>query len=223
MSTPKPPVLTIDGGPDDGKTIRIDTPAMTLGRLEDNDVVVRGSGVSRTHAEIVRTDAGYCLRDLGSTNGTFVNGTSIGQPSHPLRQGDDIRLGTSKVSLVFRTDESATVTMTAVAPEPGREALKRVRLTASSHCGPSSRYCNTCAATQTEQTGMPWKLSRAYPGKTSCTRSPACLTTVRLTGKSSCSSPGAGLRGPMPRLASCPNTSARNMTNRSCRTTLRRR
>ena len=86
-------------------------PRVTLGRGDDNDVAVGGPGVSRKHAEIVRSTDGYHLRDLESTNGTSVNGVDLAGGEHILQHGDDIRLGTSKVSLVFRTDANTTVEM----------------------------------------------------------------------------------------------------------------
>jgi pSer/pThr/pTyr-binding forkhead associated (FHA) protein len=103
------PVLTVDGGLQDGMSIPMEQAILKMGRDDDHHVVVRGPGVSRDHAEIVRTDSGYHLRDRNSTNGTFVNGRSIGLSSHLLAPGDVIRLGSSKVTLVFRDDVRKTV------------------------------------------------------------------------------------------------------------------
>ena len=111
MTTSEMPLLTVDGGPNDGKTMPIAKPRVTLGRTDDNDVAVGGPGVSRRHAEIVRSPAGYHLRDLGGTNGTSVNGVALAGGEHVLQHGDDIRLGSSKVSLVYRTDANTTVEM----------------------------------------------------------------------------------------------------------------
>ncbi len=49
-------------------------PVIGIGRSHDRELVVLASSVSREHAEIRRTDAGWRVRDLGSRNGTFVNG-----------------------------------------------------------------------------------------------------------------------------------------------------
>ena len=116
MTQSELPLLTIVGGPHDGKTMPIAKPRVTLGRTEDNDVAVGEPWVSRGHAEIVRSDVGYHLRDLGSTNGTFVNGLGIGK-EHLLRHGDHIGLGNSKVSLVFRTDAQRTVERLLLEPD----------------------------------------------------------------------------------------------------------
>ncbi|MDA1348405.1 MAG: FHA domain-containing protein [Chloroflexi bacterium] len=114
MNTTPEPIVTIEGGPLDGTSIPIAGERLTLGRDDENDVVIRGSGVSRTHAEIVEGEQIYLVRDLGSTNGTFVNGDPVSE--RPLSHGDVIRLGPSMVSLVFRTEGSRTVQVATVQP-----------------------------------------------------------------------------------------------------------
>ncbi|MBI2939747.1 MAG: DUF3662 domain-containing protein [Chloroflexi bacterium] len=69
-----------------------------LGRALDNDVVLEDSRVSRHHAEVGRSPAGYLLRDLGSTNGTQVNGRAIQE--HPISPGDRLSLGGVEIRLV---------------------------------------------------------------------------------------------------------------------------
>lgn len=63
-----------------------------LGRAAESDVVIDDPYVSARHAEVTRTGAGYKLRDLGSTNGTYVNGRRI-WGERVLRPGDRVRLG----------------------------------------------------------------------------------------------------------------------------------
>jgi len=61
-------------------------------------------GVSRKHAMLVQTDTGFSIRDLGSTNGTVVNGKVLGaNESWPLRNGDEIRLGKLAMNIFFIT------------------------------------------------------------------------------------------------------------------------
>ena len=61
-----------------GRELRaLDSERMTVGTLESNDVVVDGDGVSRVHAAFERFGDTWCVRDLGSRNGTFVNGARI--------------------------------------------------------------------------------------------------------------------------------------------------
>ena len=63
----------------------------TIGRTPDNQVVVPIREVSRRHAEIVLTEGGYVLKDLGSPNGTFVNGERVTE--HRLQDDDRIAMG----------------------------------------------------------------------------------------------------------------------------------
>ena len=63
----------------------------TIGRTPDNQVVVPVREVSRRHAEIVLTETGYLVKDLGSPNGTFVNGERITE--HRLQDEDRIAMG----------------------------------------------------------------------------------------------------------------------------------
>jgi hypothetical protein len=66
-----------------------------IGRQADNDLVVTDPGVSRHHAEVTNERSMCTLRDLGSTNGTLINGTRVNE--HALRDGDRIQLGSSVV------------------------------------------------------------------------------------------------------------------------------
>src|SRR5947207_9270032 len=70
-----------------------------IGRKSDADVVVNNQHVSRHHAKLVRVPDGYCLQDLGSTHGTFVNETRVGQ--QVLKDGDKISLGKDHIDLHY--------------------------------------------------------------------------------------------------------------------------
>lgn len=74
--------------------------ATVMGRGPNNDIVFADPEVSRQHAQIIQeTDGQYILKDLGSTNGLFINGRRV-SGSTPLNNGDSISLGESIV-LVF--------------------------------------------------------------------------------------------------------------------------
>jgi hypothetical protein len=66
-----------------------------IGRQADNDLVVVDPGVSRHHAEVINENGTCTLHDLGSTNGTYVNGSVVTE--HALRDGDRISLGSTVV------------------------------------------------------------------------------------------------------------------------------
>ena len=93
-----------DGGPDGGnqRTYEITTPLVILGRGTDCDLRLVDPGVSRHHAEIRVEDDDVVLVDLGSTNGTFVNG----QPVRRVALTDGTRVTLGRTTLVFRRDAS---------------------------------------------------------------------------------------------------------------------
>jgi hypothetical protein len=82
-----------------GRSVPLTQPEITIGRLPECDVVVDDPGASRQHARIRRTDHGFVLVDLGSTNGTLVNDGPIQE--HVLENGDRITIG--ETVLEFRS------------------------------------------------------------------------------------------------------------------------
>lgn len=86
------PMLIAYEGEMRGERWVLDQATMTIGRSSDCDIVLPKRQVSRYHAEIERGDGGYLLRDLGSKNGTFVNGQEVGGEPHRLQDGDEIQI-----------------------------------------------------------------------------------------------------------------------------------
>jgi ABC transport system ATP-binding/permease protein len=66
---------------------------LTLGRAEDNDVVLADERASRHHARITRSDGQFVLIDLGSRHGTYLEGERVSRQSRPLESGDAIAIG----------------------------------------------------------------------------------------------------------------------------------
>ncbi len=67
-------------------------PVTVLGRSPESDIVILDPYVSAKHAEIVLADSGFFVRDLGSANGTYVNGRRLSR-ERILRKGDRLELG----------------------------------------------------------------------------------------------------------------------------------
>ena len=88
-----PAVLTLPGG----QRIELHEGHYVLGRHLENDIVVNDSNVSRKHAEFVCAAGEVVVRDLGSTNGTKVNGVAI-SGEQLLQHGDVINLGTAQIT-----------------------------------------------------------------------------------------------------------------------------
>ena len=101
------------------RVVTFDTDRVAVGKHEGNEVALPDDAtVSRLHAVFERFPAGWCVTDLGSSNGTFVNGERIFTP-HALRHGDEVRVGHTR--LLFRSSADAGVTATAT--DEGAPAL----------------------------------------------------------------------------------------------------
>jgi hypothetical protein len=99
-----------------GRELRaLDSERVTVGSLESNDLVVDADGVSRVHAVFERFGDAWCVRDLGSRNGTFVNGGRI-IGEHALHSGDEILLG--RLRLLFRGPATTGTETAAIAQPP---------------------------------------------------------------------------------------------------------
>ncbi len=96
----------------DGREIALVDGEVILGRGDDADVLVDAASVSRRHARIRVRDGRATLEDLGSKNGTSVQGESLVEPRE-LRDGDEIRLGYVPLTFkVLRTAAESTRTAT---------------------------------------------------------------------------------------------------------------
>jgi predicted component of type VI protein secretion system len=98
---------------------------MAVGRISDNDLVLASDPeVSGFHALFESVAGGWCLRDLSSRNGTFVNGERLGG-DRPLRNGDEIRIGQTYV--VFHSGVAGDDLSLTQAPEKAPQITSRER------------------------------------------------------------------------------------------------
>ena len=79
-----------------GERIELRDKPLTIGRLSDSDLTLPDHNVSRRHAEVRRSGNGFAVVDLGSTNGTMVNGARI-SAEHRLQDGDIVSIGSTHV------------------------------------------------------------------------------------------------------------------------------
>jgi LysM repeat protein len=91
-SQPPSVELTMRQGPQSGQRFSLTQPTIIIGRTAGNDVVVNHPEVSRRHASLTWDGRQFIIQDLGSANGTFVNGVRLTSPQ-VLQPGDVIGLG----------------------------------------------------------------------------------------------------------------------------------
>ena len=89
------------------RRIKVERERTTLGRSRDADIFIPDQWLSRMHAEILLDRGGLVIADLGSKNGTLVNGARIQGPT-PLRKGDQIKLGDHTVTVQWSLADEET-------------------------------------------------------------------------------------------------------------------
>jgi pSer/pThr/pTyr-binding forkhead associated (FHA) protein len=114
----EPPTLV--GVMPDGTRIErvIDRPEIDLGKAPHNQVVLADPTVSSAHAVILSKGGEYCIVDLGSRNGTYVDGEKLGSEPRVLKHGDTIRVGSTV--LTFRRPSRAVESTTALPMDLGQ-------------------------------------------------------------------------------------------------------
>lgn len=111
--------------PEGAGLVPLDADRITMGRDESNDVSLPSDEqASRMHAVIERIGAGWCVRDLSSRNGTFVNGERV-SGDRPVYDGDEILVGRTR--LILRAQGSIADARRTVGPEPAPDLTRRER------------------------------------------------------------------------------------------------
>jgi len=115
--------LVLQKGPNPGKIFELVQEELTIGRDISNRIVINDPEISRRHARLTAQSGGYVIEDLGSTNGTFVDGQRLMGP-HLLRPGQTSMFG-EKITLTYEAmgyDPNATIAGPAAAPPVTRQA-----------------------------------------------------------------------------------------------------
>ncbi|NOY74870.1 MAG: FHA domain-containing protein [Kiritimatiellaeota bacterium] len=139
-------------GRKNGEEMSISPPGVSIGRELDNDVVLQEEGSSRYHAKIETDGTEWKLKDLGTTNGTKLNGEKIppDEPS-PLKKGDRIAIG--KQTMVFAETKPSDSEIAAppplsppaaaaAPPSPIAETVRSAEPVADSAEGSASTFSN---------------------------------------------------------------------------------
>ncbi len=97
-------LLVVQRGPGAGSRYLLDTDLSTVGRHPESDIFLDDITVSRRHVEFRREDENFRVHDVGSLNGTYVNGDRVDDAE--LQNGDEVRIGKFRL-IFFASDEKA--------------------------------------------------------------------------------------------------------------------
>lgn len=89
------PVLVVRKGSDVGQRFYVDRDTITLGRDPGSDIFLNDVTVSRKHARVTKAGDGVFVEDVGSLNGTYVNGVCVDKAE--LKSGDAVQIGMFKM------------------------------------------------------------------------------------------------------------------------------
>jgi hypothetical protein len=95
-------MLLVMRGPNAGSTFRLDNDLTTAGRHPDSDIFLDDVTVSRRHVEFYRENGRFTVRDVGSLNGTYVNGSRIEETE--LAGGDEVQIGKFRLQFLTSPD-----------------------------------------------------------------------------------------------------------------------
>src|SRR5205823_3618450 len=104
-------VLRVTAGPHPGQLLPLEKERVIIGRLPSCDIVLELGSISRQHVQILRVEEEFFVEDLGSRNGSFLNGQKI-EGRRKLSENDELKVGEA----VFR--------FYAAAPQPGASGTR---------------------------------------------------------------------------------------------------
>lgn len=167
------------------RDIKLDRERLSIGRRPDNDVCLLHPAVSGEHAAVVTILADSFLEDLGSTNGTLVNGRAI--TKHLLHDRDEIDIG--RQLFVYVVDEAATIEVPPASKtpaeglSPGQRAAREPTTANRPPTGAAASATRSPAAAHDGRNAPPGETAGA-PSTASVAAEPAVLTLRVLTGAS---------------------------------------
>ena len=147
--------LIMRSGPTPGASFNLEGDQLTIGRDATNDITINDAEISRRHARLTFQGGKYVLEDLGSTNGTFVNGHRLAGP-RVLKSGEVVSFG-EQIILVF---EVTTVDAGATMVSPRAAAVPSASRPATPPPPPPAEYAGSVPASP-----APEAFGSAAPGK----------------------------------------------------------
>ncbi len=125
--------LIVLSGPMKGRRFALDRDALSIGRDSACDIVLDDDAASRRHCEIYRKDGRLRIRDLKSTNGTFVNNARA--EDAPLRDGDKLVVGDTVMYLKAKRSEESSRRPTIVFSDERKQDKEGTRVSISADPG----------------------------------------------------------------------------------------
>ncbi len=152
--------IKVTDGANQSKTYRLDEPRLSIGRDADNDVVVPDRSCSRHHAEIVREDGVYRLRDLQSANGIYQGSNRV--EDLVLSSGTSVSIGEN--TLTFTIEGRGPETVGRVLVYFARDGLKNLQIASGLEyvIGRSPTWISSWT-TRAARSGTAWCSPRATP------------------------------------------------------------
>jgi 3',5'-cyclic-nucleotide phosphodiesterase len=123
-------------GPDKGRSFEVDEEAIFVGRAPDNEIHIKDKSVSRKHLKIVKRGKKYYVTDLGSKNGTFIDGMRVTDgKEYEVREGMPIAVGKTFLSIGKAYPDDVLAVLDSIdlfkeLDEEGRDEVKDRPLTA---------------------------------------------------------------------------------------------
>jgi len=114
-------------GPTPGKVFPLEGPEIIIGRDNTSSLMINDAEVSRKHSRLVWQSLGYVVEDLGSTNGTFVDGQRLTSP-FVLRGGESVSLG-ENIVLVYESTADPDATVLSTSSNAVKQAIAEAQAT----------------------------------------------------------------------------------------------